>query len=305
MISWNKIKDKIFSLIGYLFFPFIKRLFLPHFNNEVRKIVLVESLKEKAMSDNSMLTEQSQRNPRIIVSLTTFEQRIYSVFIVLESIAKQTMKPDKVILWLAEDEYSNDTIPITLKNMQNRGLEIKYCEDIKSYKKIIPALEKFPQNLIITIDDDAIYPNNLVESLYKTYIKFPDCICCYRAHRMKFNRKGKLLSYNKWEMEVSDLEPSLDIFPTGVGGVLYYPGCFHHDVTNKKLFMKLAPYADDVWLKYMSFLKGIKCKLVDYPVEPLFFLDSSEYKSLFFHNVENKLNDNQIKNIRNYYSISI
>lgn len=72
---------------------------LPHIN------------RKKVSKEIAVFTEngvnQQQRNPRLIVSLTSFPQRIGEIQYTLYSLLKQTCKPDAVILWLAEDEFPN------------------------------------------------------------------------------------------------------------------------------------------------------------------------------------------------------
>ena len=73
---------------------------------------------------------------------------------------------------------------------------------------------------------------------------------------------GALKPYKQWAWGHDRFEPSLRIFPTGVGGVLYFPGCFDERVLDSKGFKSLAPNADDVWLKCMSLLKGTACSQI-------------------------------------------
>ena len=35
-------------------------------------------------------------------------------------------------------------------------------------------MQKYPYDIIITIDDDIIYEKNTVELLYKSYLKYPN-----------------------------------------------------------------------------------------------------------------------------------
>ena len=53
--------------------------------------------------------------------------------------------------------------------------------------------------------------------------------------------------------------------PTGNAGVLYPPKCFHSDVLNSKVFMKLCPSTDDIWFKVMSLLNEVPCQKADRP----------------------------------------
>ena len=118
---------------------------IQRFNNLLSKKVVVEIEKINTINDllkqnldekeKSILNKKNNNN--ITVSLTTFGKRIDDVYLAIESIAKQTLKPNRVILWLSKDEFFNKKLPITLTNLQKRGLEIKYCKDLKSYNKII------------------------------------------------------------------------------------------------------------------------------------------------------------------------
>ena len=278
----------------------------------IRINLRLEELKAKALSNTASIISKNPRKQKLIVSLTTFGKRIHSVYITLESLSSQTLKANKIIIWLAEDEFNKDNIPITLLNMQKRGLEVKFCKDYKSYKKIIPTLKEYPDEIIITVDDDMIYPYDFIEQMYHTHLKFPDCICCNRAHRIKFDKFNNLLPYNEWDWDWKPSqaisEPSFHLFPTGAGGILYFPNCFDKEVLNEENFMKLAPTADDVWLKFMSLKNNVKCKLVDRHNsygEAFIALDSSLISSLAEENVIDNQNDVQLKAVTNQYNIEI
>jgi hypothetical protein len=72
----------------------------------------------------------------------------------------QTYKPDKIILWLAKSQFPNkeNDLPIKVTELVNYGLSIMWVDkDIKSYKKLIPTLKLYPNDIIITADDDLYY----------------------------------------------------------------------------------------------------------------------------------------------------
>jgi hypothetical protein len=81
----------------------------------------------------------------------------------IETLLNQSHKADKVILWLAEEEFPNKEkgLPRELIQLIKSGLTISWCRDIKSYKKLIPALEKYPKSIIVTADDDLYYQKNM------------------------------------------------------------------------------------------------------------------------------------------------
>lgn len=242
---------------------------------------------------------------KIIGSLTTYNKRINTVHLTINTLLKQTHPLDKIILWLAEDEFTMDKIPIELKILQKDGLEIGFCKDIKSYKKLIPTLKMYPDDIIITFDDDAYYKKDAVKRLLESYNQYPLSTHCLRAHKMKFDKNNVPISYNEWEYFTQDFKPGKDIFPTGVGGVLYPPKCFYKDVLKEELFMNLAPTGDDIWFKVMSLLNGYTSCLVEQEnnfYANITFIEGSQDISLWSQNKDAyKGNNLQIKNIFEYY----
>lgn len=130
------------------------------------------------------------------------------------------MKPNRIILWL-DNDMQNVPLPIALQKQLKRGLEINYCRDIRSYKKLIPTMKKYPDASIITIDDDLIYQYDLVEKLVNMHIAHPDCIIANRIHQIVLNEDGTPKSYMdwKWNANPSDSSP-LNFLP--VEGGLYF-----------------------------------------------------------------------------------
>jgi hypothetical protein len=216
-------------------------------------------LRDKTINSksNGICSEKLCRND-IVVSLTTFGNRIHNTHLAIESIMQGTVKPNKIVLWLAEDEFKNKRLPKTLLLQQERGLEIEYCKDLRSYKKLIPALSKYPDSCIITIDDDVMYEYDLIERLINTHIDNPDKICACRMHRIVLEEENKPASYLKWKYGIDDEQVLPLNFPTGVGGILYPPKCFNQKVFNDKVFMDICPNADDIWFYAMALLNGTK-----------------------------------------------
>ena len=194
----------------------------------------------------------------VIVSLTTFGDRIHNTYLAIESIMQGTVKPNKIVLWLAEDEFKNKRLPKTLLLQQERGLEICYYKNIRSYLKLIPSLKKYSDSCVITIDDDAMYEYDLIERLINVHIDNPDKICACRMHRIVLEENNKPVGYLKWNWCVDDEQVSPLNFPTGIGGILYPPQCFNQEVFNDKVFMDISPNADDVWFYAMALLNGTK-----------------------------------------------
>ena len=252
------------------------------------------------------VTSEKYCDHDIIVSLTTYSKRLYEVHLTIESIMEQTMKANKIILWL---DYSlqNKPLPKALLLLQKRGLEIQYCEDIRSYKKLIPTLEQYPNDAIITIDDDLIYEFDLLENLITPYIENKSYIYCHRYHKMSFDSKGNLLPYAQWKWQDNKTEAHVLNFPTSGAGTLFPPNSLDPEVFNKNVFMDICKYADDVWFKAMALKKGTLVKKVyshsktseEYMENP-----NNQDIGLFNINVHGEsLNDKQINDVFTKYNL--
>ncbi len=143
----------------------------------------------------------NKRSPQLIVSLTSHPARINYVSVAINTILRQRLKPDRVILWLAEEEFKNKEadLPDNLLSLKELGLEIKWCENLYSYKKIIPTLRECPNDIIVTADDDLYYAEDWLESLYNAYLKNPENIYVRRAVKVEV-RKGKIQDAFKRDM---------------------------------------------------------------------------------------------------------
>ena len=270
-------------------------------NEIVTNIIKKEYMLQNSLQSTKMGVAENGKYPdEIIVSLTTYGKRIFDVNITIESLLNQTMPPNKIILWLAEDEFNEKNIPFILKKQAERGVIIDFCKDLKSYKKLIPTLEKYPNSIIITADDDIIYNCNMVENLYLEYLKNKNCIYACRAHFMTFDKNKNLLPYNQWKHNYQQQEESYLVFPTGAGGILYPPNCFHEDILKIDLFTKLAPYADDIWFKTMTLLNNVPCQII---YSQHVYLQDNQDMALFHKNIGQQLNDVQLKQTFDYYNL--
>lgn len=244
----------------------------------------------------------------VTISLTSYGKRVHQAYITLETIMQQTVKPNRIVLWLAEDEFSTQTLPLSLQRLIPRGLEIRFCKNIKSYKKLIPSLQAYPNDILITIDDDVFYPLDFLEYMLNSYKKDPQKIYFYRGHRIKLTKNNSISNYKTWTFGIEDTICDIKNFPVGCGGVLYPPNSLHSEVFNEKAFMSICPNADDVWFKAMSILnKTLSQKVEYYAHYNQRFLTNTylQDNALFKENYLKNGNDVQLKRVFKEYNINI
>lgn len=255
------------------------------------------------------ITSEKHCKEDIIVSLTSYGKRIYDVYLTIESIMQGSLKPNRILLWLSKEEFSEVTLPITLQKQMERGLEVRFCKDVRSFNKLIFSLKEFPNSCIITIDDDLIYNFDLVENLVNAHKNNPNCIWANRINEMTFTDKGTLKSYLQWKGSIKeDSSNKKNNFFTGVGGVLYPPNSLHDEVFNDDVFTNICPTADDVWFNAMARLKGTEIrKSYTHSSKGEDFLVNESLQSeglcAINNNPNDCQNDKQIKAVFEKYSI--
>ena len=239
-----------------------------------------------------------------IVSLASYSKRINTLHICLESLFSQTIKPENIIVYL-DNSVSYDNLPSSIHPYIKKGLEIAFVEnDIKSHNKYYYSFTKYPNKIIITVDDDVVYERHLFENLLKTYNNYPQAICASRVHYMLFDNNKKIKPYMEWEHECTRItKPSMRLFATGVGGILYPPNLLSIKTLDKNLIMDLALEADDIWLKFIQILDRIPVvwsgQLPQHPPQ----IEGTKINGLYNENKER--NDYFIQNLISYYNMDL
>ena len=96
----------------------------------------------------------------VIVSMTSFPAAIPYAVQAVRSILDGSVLPDKLVLYLTFSQFGQKGVPEELLELatSNPIFEIRdYNRDIRSYRKLVPALKDFPDSVIVTVDDDVAY----------------------------------------------------------------------------------------------------------------------------------------------------
>lgn len=277
------------------------------FLNKMGFVCKRQYLEECALNSKDMGVAQHEEDESIIVSLTTYDRRIFSVYRTIESIFQQSYKVSKVVLYLSDKEFDGEEPPLLLQKQMKRGLEIRYVKDIRAYTKLIPALRDFPDSTIITVDDDYMYPVDAVEKLVRAHKKNKKAVCCHASRAILMDTGKKIKPYSTFPQIFPKVcESDISYMAEGFGMVLYPPHCMYKDVTNDELFMELSPLADDLWYKCMQLMAGTP--VVQLPRTRAWFSEmysdeSVQDMALANLNVNENKNDPQLKAIFDYYNL--
>ncbi|MCW8843194.1 MAG: glycosyltransferase family 2 protein [Rhodobacteraceae bacterium] len=235
----------------------------------------------------------------LVVSLTSHAPRFATLAATLRGLLGQKVAADVIVLWVGHDDMA--ALPEDVRALERLGVTIRATEDVGPHTKIIPALTAYPGAFIVTADDDQYYPPGWLGRLVAGYRADRREIVCLRTHLIRLDDQGLPLPYRKWGFEKTGGDRPDLVFPTGVGGVLYPPGCFDADVTNAALFRELAPKADDLWLYWMARRHGWIFRRVGRSKPPINWPGSQE-EALWKGNLgQGAGNDQQIERLVAHY----
>lgn len=196
-------------------------------------------------------------DPELIVSLTSFPARIHTIHKTIWTLLMQSEKPDRILLWLAEEQFPDKEkmLPQNLLKLKKHGLQIRWCKDIRSYKKLVPSILEYPEAVIVTSDDDLYYSKHWLRILYEEYLKNPFLVQSHIVTEISLKDGNYQAEGRK---NLSGSRSSYLYKVVGCGGVLYPPQSLSPEVVREDIFMKICDTNDDIWFWLMAVLKGTK-----------------------------------------------
>ena len=170
------------------------------------------------------------------------------------------MKPDKIILWLGREKFPYEKLPRIFDTLRACGVEVKFREDVGPHTKYFHAMQEYPEDIIVTFDDDTLYKTFVLEKLYESYKEHTSCVSAMRSRKINFKHDGTVANYCEFGFEHNSPAgvETFSYLPEGICGVLYPPHCLHKEAFNVEMMQKLCPKQDDIWLFIMEVLNGTK-----------------------------------------------
>ena len=258
-------------------------------------------LNEVIANNKPLLPRPHGLNSKLVISLTSYPQRFNTLANTLRCLLNQTVTPDHIVLWIAHKDKA--LLPNDVLALKQYGLQIRYCEDIGSYKKIIPTIEHFKSCFIATADDDIYYWPTWLEELVAAYRSDNHVIPAHRIHKIELNSKQQPMSYKDWQWNYYAPSKSSPLyFATSGAGVLFPPQVHKKIIEHKKEIASLCANTDDIWLYWMIRLAGYEYGHTG--SQKLMTWDGSQDVSLFHHNIATK-NDENINKMERHFTPTI
>ena len=208
------------------------------------------------MCADRFIIEGTMNKERIIVSMTTWPPRWRNAIEAMADLQHHTWlegMEDKVhlVLVLSREEFPQHP-EMLISSMEAMNVEIIWDEgNIKSHKKLMPTLEKYPDNPILVVDDDVARKNGWLTEFVREHEEHPEDIIYGYALSRVYVEDGNIVEDcgNCRHVFSTPGQISTDFKPSnGGGGTLYPAGTFTDPrFFDRELFMKLSPTSDETW----------------------------------------------------------
>jgi hypothetical protein len=232
-------------------------------------------------------------NGDVVVTMTTHGARLARADVALESIARGSVLPKRLILWLDDQELFAH-LPPAIRRLQRRGLEVRLSENFKVHTKYYPYAIRFAEDglPLVTSDDDIVYPPDWLARLVAAHYEAPDDIIAFRAHRMIVT-DGEFAPYATWK-PAEGTESSFANFGTSVSGQVFPVSVLRLAVDAGVRFRAVSPDNDDIWLHALAVEAGHRVRLVDGASQMFPFVPGTQASGLYLTNYWEGANDRQI-----------
>lgn len=138
------------------------------------------------------------------------------------------------------------------------GLKVLRSEEkFGPYLRLVEVSKLEPGSIIITLDDDSLYPPESIASLLATHREIPSGIVGMRGCRVPRGRMRNFKYGDLVEILDDQLHEGPDIFLTCSGGSLYPPATRVGLLVDWSQALELSPRNDDIWYFFAARTEGI------------------------------------------------
>lgn len=258
--------------------------------------------------DVEQLGDEAASAPsEIVISLASIPSRLNSVDLTIRSLLNQSVRTTNILLWLHASLKGAE--PKRLLRLVGDRFEIRYSTETSSHRKLIETLRLYRnanerEPLIVTCDDDMMYPQEWLAQLVAGHLAHPAAIIGHRCRLIQYGRDEQVQPYSNWpEASMGSCEPAT--LAIGCDGVLYPQQSLPNTVLNTELYQRLAPHADDLWFKANALLNGtsvrrlpsLEAQLTGIPII------GSQWMSLKKHNVRDDGNRRQWQALDKHFNL--
>lgn len=256
-------------------------------------------LQINSMKNYIGINENTKRTPSIIISLFAERENFEELSITIFSLLNQSLKPDKIILWLDEEYEDLTTIPYDISQYIKNGLEIRFTKNYGTFTKTISAFRDYSNSIIVTTENNVYYPYNWLKLLYLSYISHQEDIHVHTAY--KFDTEYNYNKNKKNNLETAEF----DNYFSNKGGVLFPPNCYTNEALRSDIFNKISQNNSELWFWIMALVHNRKIRIVNNHIKNFISLSSVKLISFMPNNKSTEEFNKDFATLMTYYKQNV
>lgn len=245
--------------------------------------------------------EGTVRSAPLVVTLTSIPSRLVRLKATLNSLLRQTVAPDAIIVALPKESVRQGKYDLPPFLKPHGHLQIVRCEkDWGPATKLIPAwlADSEGQTRFLLVDDDNVYPPDFIETFLRWSDRLPSCSLGYRGHLFpspkSWRQTGTLYGTHTREPYRVDLL-------TGTWGFLIRSDFLDKRALDYSGFPDGAFYVDDIWFNGQLARNGIERVLIPAKLPPLPTISAYREALGVEFNADGRYNDEVIEAFADYW----
>jgi hypothetical protein len=209
--------------------------------------------------------------PRVVVSLTSIPSRLGHVFPTLNSLFLQSRTPTAIHLnlpSLSKREGEAYRVPPEIED-DSRVTVFRCGEDVGPIMKLLPTVEREPDpdTIIVTVDDDVVYPRGMIETLLQEREALPEAALGFRGWRVPEDGHlpGRLILHANQVTRPYQVDVLC-----GVSGAMYLRRHFGADFFDLSALPPEGYFVDDLCISGYLHRAGTAKHILPYPIREPF-----------------------------------
>lgn len=194
---------------------------------------------------------------KIIVNITTWTKRDWCLYPMLKNLKQQTLHPDKIVLWLSEEEYDKDKLPQSIQKCIDEKLltDVMWVKNNTKGHKRYDCFKHFNDCYNILLDDDILYKPSFIEELVNEAKKHQNCVTVYSSYSVEYD--GVKITRGQYIKEPSHKNNFI------AGRCCFPPHIFPFDAyENEKLRNEYVLNCDESWYRPFFIKHDIKINVM-------------------------------------------
>lgn len=235
---------------------------------------------------------------KVIVSMTTIPGRKDRLEQNLDAILNQSYLFDTLVINVDDNLTDEDYAYYDeLSKIDSRIVINKADAKWRSCNKLLPTIKLYPDDVIITVDDDIYYPVNCFKYLVEQYEKTPDCVIAHEVNPISVDKDNFITFHNAYDVKLMQRQfgkylSNCCLFPPHI-----FDGTDLYDYD--KMMHCTNGTHDELWFWVNSLSNGVMTVGLNYVYS--FALETKrpytvgEYQLTNFNNTQEKINDYMVK----------